>query len=651
MKMAHSVPSSTNLGGSSEGPKRLTRQHFALYRGYLDGVAEAQLHASYGDASTDLRSTRRLIAVLRDTLSVLARRARDTDAAYLLRLRPGSIPDLEPLTSPATPTLEAFRDRIDPEGVYSESELLELYRDTYPAGESSASDRRTARNARLRRRQAEALARMEASLVQDPQRDHPVDGWFEPAIAARLAAAKLTTIGDIIDRIEAKRHRWYADVPRLGPKGAQRVVDWLGLHAPVLGHTFSQRALVPRRQWTAELQSRSDATVAEALVVAPIESLRIPTVLDGSKGTNRSSRPAPRSFDTDVRAINAWLDARAASEHTRRAYRREAERILLWGLLEKHKPLSSLDAADCFEYVTSFLSDPQPVSRWVAPGRIERCLSGWRPFAGPLSDRSRETARSILSAMFEWLVATDYLTTNPIGSVERAAEPPVFNARGRALSVEQWQFVLASTKRSNYSFAEHRNRLALLLAYSTGLRRSEVSAATTGALSVGSLPEIEHPVWCLTVAGRRNGSRSVLLAPAVVETLENNLAMRGLPDLLSCPKQTPLIAQARGGMAVSADGIGRLFKQIFTEAAAQLERLEAGSGSLLTHASTHWLRHTHSIHALGHGASLDEISQKLGHAALATTAQYLVASEIDRFLGVETLIRRASHAKKHSRIA
>src|ERR1700744_1126258 len=73
-------------------PNRLTRQHFALYRGYLDGVSEAQLHASYGDASTDVRTTRRLIDALRDTLSVLARRARDTEAAHLLRLRPGRIP-------------------------------------------------------------------------------------------------------------------------------------------------------------------------------------------------------------------------------------------------------------------------------------------------------------------------------------------------------------------------------------------------------------------------------------------------------------------------------------------------------------------------------------------------------------------------------
>src|SRR5690349_23706756 len=159
-------------------PNRLTRQHFALYRGYLDGVSEAQLHASYGDAATDVRATRRLIDALRDTLSVLARRARDTEAAHLLRLRPGSIPLFEPAPAAAAPTLDDFRERIDPDGVYGESELLALYEEEYPPGTSPAVDRRAARNARLRRRQAEALARMEASLAQDPSPDHPIDGWF-----------------------------------------------------------------------------------------------------------------------------------------------------------------------------------------------------------------------------------------------------------------------------------------------------------------------------------------------------------------------------------------------------------------------------------------------------------------------------------------
>jgi site-specific recombinase XerD len=616
-------------------PARLTRQHFALYRGYLDGVSDTQLHASYGESTGDVRHTRRLIAVLRDTLSVLARRAHDTEAARLLRLRPGSIPIAEESTQTPTPSLDDFRERIDPDGVYGEAELLALYEEEYSLPKSPALDRRAARNARLRRRQADALARMEASLAQEPHLDHPVDGWFEPAIAARLAAAGFSTIGDVIERIETKRHRWYAGVPRLGPKGAQRVVDWLRLHAGALAHTLSERATVPRRQWTAEAVRPEPPVFA----VVPLEALAVPASLDGSKGTNRAAAPSP--FDSDLHAISAWLDARSASEHTRRTYRREAERLLLWALVEKRKALSSLDDADCAVYIDVFLANPQPVARWIAKGRIERCLATWRPFAGPLSERSRESARAILNAMCEWLVNTHYLASNPFANVDRVAAPPVFESTGRALSVEQWKFVFESTARDTYSFAEHRDRLALLLAYATGLRRAELAAATTDALSVVELPAFPHPVWRLTVGG----SRTVLLPAVVVEEMHENFSMRGLPVPLSCADGTPILAQARNGAAISPDGIGKLIKAVFANAANLLEASRSGSGKDLMRASTHWLRHTHSTHALSHGAPLSEVNKGLGHAKLATTSLYLQQDEAGRFLGSETLLRKSLRAQ------
>src|ERR1700712_4087422 len=166
--------------------QRLTREHFALYRGYLDGVSIEQLHATYGDVTTDLRATRRLIGLLRDTLSSAARRTRDVEATHLLRLRPGSIPDR--VAASVMPTLEAYREAIDPNGFHSEAELLELYRAEY-SQENAPLDRRVSRNARLRRRQAKALAPMETSLVPAPQADHPVSSWLEPAIADRLQHA------------------------------------------------------------------------------------------------------------------------------------------------------------------------------------------------------------------------------------------------------------------------------------------------------------------------------------------------------------------------------------------------------------------------------------------------------------------------------
>ena len=77
-----------------------------------------------------------------------------------------------------------------------------------------------------------------------------------------------------------------------------------------------------------------------------------------------------------------------------------------------------------------------------------------------------------------------------------------------------------------------------------------------------------------------------------------------------------------------------------------MESRAPGSGRHLKQASTHWLRHTHSMHALGHGAELREISAGLGHADLSTTSLYLRNEDTGRFLGVEKLIRNASTDSK-----
>lgn len=65
--------------------------------------------------------------------------------------------------------------------------------------------------------------------------------------------------------------------------------------------------------------------------------------------------------NNDYQAISAWLERHEAAE-TQRAYRREAERLLLWAIVERGKPLSSLTSEDATAYRT-FLRHPTPRTR------------------------------------------------------------------------------------------------------------------------------------------------------------------------------------------------------------------------------------------------------------------------------------------------
>ncbi len=99
----------------------------------------------------------------------------------------------------------------------------------------------------------------------------------------------------------------------------------------------------------------------------------------------------------------------ADSPATLASCRKEAERLLLWCVVQRGTALSDLTHEDLLFY-QRFLADPQPAHRWVmAPGqRPSRTSPQWRPFAGPLSPASQRQAMSILNALFSWLVEAGY---------------------------------------------------------------------------------------------------------------------------------------------------------------------------------------------------------------------------------------------------
>jgi site-specific recombinase XerD len=69
--------------------------------------------------------------------------------------------------------------------------------------------------------------------------------------------------------------------------------------------------------------------------------------------------------------------------------------------------------------------------------------------------------------------------------------------------------------------------------------------------------------------------------------------------------------------------LGKIYKGIFARAAARLESQAQAASRDLMRATTHWLRHTHSNHALDRGAELRDVRAILGHASLSTTALYV----------------------------
>jgi hypothetical protein len=91
--------------------------------------------------------------------------------------------------------------------------------------------------------------------------------------------------------------------------------------------------------------------------LVPLEEISLPSELNGSHGKNRSHKSSLLPAQHDMQAIGLWLSRLDKESHTYRAYRREAERILLWAIVDRGKAFSSLHTIDRSDY-RRFLQDP-----------------------------------------------------------------------------------------------------------------------------------------------------------------------------------------------------------------------------------------------------------------------------------------------------
>ena len=185
--------------------------------------------------------------------------------------------------------------------------------------------------------------------------------------------------------------------------------------------------------------------------VVPWERLKLPEELNGSRGTFRGPPSScTLSADNDYEAVQAWL-ALHESSATKRAYRKEAERLILWAVVERGRALSSLTTEDATAY-RGFLRNPAPRSRWVGSPQT-RFSPEWRPFSAGLSPRSTAYALSVIGAMFRWLIEQRYVLANPFGGIKvRGSARSTPMDEGRVFSEGEWAIIRAIANGLEWSY-------------------------------------------------------------------------------------------------------------------------------------------------------------------------------------------------------
>jgi integrase len=378
--------------------------------------------------------------------------------------------------------------------------------------------------------------------------------------------------------------------------------------------------------------------------VTPIEAWSVPRELDGTTGTNREwDVPRQIGANTDVEAVLAWLANFTATQTTFDAYRKEAERLLLWCVLERGKPLSSLTHEDWLTY-QGFLTNPEPRDRWVAKQnrRHPRHDPRWRPFAGPLSQSSQRQAGVILNSMFSWLVNAGYLAGNPL-SLSRQRKRSRAPRIERYLDDDLWQEVKATIDalpRETPREREHflRLRWLMTLCYICGLRITEIAENTMGNFFCRRDQE-GNERWWLEILGKGSKVRIVPATSELMVELGRYRRELSFPALPVHGESTPLLLPIGGKpRSMTRGGIHDIMKAVFAMTAERVKLKgpeHAHRATTIKQASAHWLRHTAGSHMANKAVDLRHVRDNLGHASISTTSGYLHSPDDARHVDTE----------------
>ncbi|WP_232427480.1 phage integrase family protein [Burkholderia ubonensis] len=445
----------------------------------------------------------------------------------------------------------------------------------------------------------------------EPHVADAIDQWLPPRVVTALHAHGIRTLAELTVRIP-RRRCWWTAIAGLGAAGARHVEAFFAAH-PVL--TERARALV---------------TTTQAGPIAPWEQLRVPHEVDGSRGQFRAPQHVCLlKSSNDYEALRSWLSLHESAA-TQRAYRKEAERLILWAIVERGAALSSLTTDDAIAY-RGFLRRPTPRERWVGPARPRHSVE-WRPFSGPLSPRSTAYALTVLSALFRWLIEQRYVLANPFASIKvrGVAKPGLDVTRG--FTEGEWLLIRTIAEGLEWSYgwtsaAAQRLRFLLDFGYATGLRASELVGATLGDMRTD-----EHGDHWLHLVGK-GGKRGKVTLPRLARTaLDQYLVQRGLPVTPArWNPATPIVASLEeDGASIETTRLGRVLRRFFQLAADTIQDEQPATADKLRRASPHWLRHTHASHALARGAELITVRDNLRHASISTTSTYLHGDEVKR---------------------
>jgi len=411
---------------------KITRDHIALVKGWVNGVDLSELSSrylasfAYEIRAFDLRKAKSILMVLLKEMAIIAARNNIEGSSALLRQAKRIKVDPTPPRESdelAPVSFEDYCANIPCAEEFSTEELLEGYYDQYPEARKTREtphDLALKRRSRLIKRQVKLIEHLEKLASAPMKLTDKVDSWFVSDLSKRLSDAGLHMISDLAIAITKDKLNWYRNCAGVGARKAERIEAFLRSHLgdldqKLLAYGFDLRG--------SDQPSRTLITLEE-IKALPSPSLPGKQDLDGSKGRLRDGpNSSAVAADNDYEAMETWLSLKA-SDVTKTLYRREVTRLIAWSIQVLKKPMSSLTIEDALGYRDFLFTIPQDITikKGPRPGAnrvMEPAGITVAGFTKPgLSKSTVKKCLSILSGFFNWLTSVRYVTANPFAGVK-----------------------------------------------------------------------------------------------------------------------------------------------------------------------------------------------------------------------------------------
>ncbi len=265
-----------------------------------------------------------------------------------------------------------------------------------------------------------------------------------------------------------------------------------------------------------------------------------------------------------ARYLDSLRNERRLAAHTLAAYARDG--ALLEALSAGRAP-GELGPADLRHFVAALHG------KGLAPRSLARLLSSWRGY-------------------FDWLVRHGEIAANPCKGIR---PPRAARNLPEALSPDEASRLMSVEDASD---AGIRDRALFEIAYSCGLRVSELTGLDVGAVDARSGEA--------RVTGKGSKTRIVPVGRPALEALARWMTIR---DRLAAPGERALFV-GRSGKRLSPREVQRRIKH------------RAAAAGLAVDVHPHMLRHSFASHLLQSSGDLRAVQEMLGHASIASTQVY-----------------------------